>query len=143
MAGMVGLGRLFNVVMAASGVGINLSGGSAVTFVGTNDNTFTITVASTLSGSYATPGNIITYYWQNTDNGAGTGQWAKVTQAASNAVAQASDYATAITVFTSQLADPKMYVKCTASAPGDGSLIAIVHDLTVQRPPASLAALSA
>lgn len=143
MAGMEGLGRIFNVVMTASGVAIALNGASAVTFIGTNDNTFTITVASSFAGSYATPGNVITHYYDNSDNGVGTGQWTKVTQSASNAVVQASDHATAITVFGTMLPDPKSYIKCTASSPGDGALVAIVHDLTVGRAPANLAALSA
>lgn len=143
MAGMEGIGRVFNVVLAASGVAISMKHCSAITFVGTNDNTFTVTVASTFGGSYATPGNIIARYYQNTDNGVGTGQWSKQTQSLSNAVVQASDNATLFTVFGSQLPDPKCYIKCTASSPGDGLLIAICHDLTYQATPGNLPALSA
>lgn len=145
MAGMEGLGRVFNVISVASGVGINLSGASAVSFIGTNDNTYTVTIAKTFAGSYTQPTgfNPIARWYQDTSNGAGTAAWTKQTQAASNALVIASDYQVVFTVLASQMPDLYQYVKCTASSPGDGTLVAVLHDLTVQRGPANLAILSA
>ena len=147
MAGMVALGRVFNIVGTASGVGIALNGASAIGFYGTNDGTYTLTLATSFAGSYSQPSNWnpVTYAWTNSDNGAGTGQWAKVTQAASNAVVTASDIAVYFEVLTSQIPDTYNYIKCTKTATNDGNpaLLAIVHDLDVQRTPANLPALSA
>lgn len=140
MAGQEALGRLFNVVPIASGVALSLKEASAVTFVCTGADTFTVTVASTFGGSYATPGNIITRYYQSTATN-GTAAWTKQTQAASNAVVQAGAYTTVITVLGSDLPDPKCYIKCTASAAG--LVKAVLHDLTAQQAPANLTIPSA
>ena len=139
MAGMEGLGRTFNVAPIAAGAGLSLKGASAVSFVCTGNDTFTLTVASTFGGSYATPGNIITRYYTSTATN-GTAAWVKQTQAASNAVTIASGVAV-FTVFTSQLADPKAYVKVSVGA--SGLVAAFFHDLTVQRGPANLAIVGA
>jgi hypothetical protein len=144
---MVGLGRVFNIVGTASGVGIAIQAGAAITFYGTNDGTYTLTLATTFAGSYTQPSgwNPITYAWTNADNGAGTGAWAKVTQSASNAVVVATDIAVAFTLFGSAVPDTYKYVTCTKTSANDGnpSCLAIVHDLSVQRTPANLAILSA
>lgn len=139
MAGMEGLGRLFNVVPIAAGRGLALNKASAVTFVCTGNDTFTVTVASSFGGSYATPGNIITRTYTNTATN-GSAAWVKATQAASNAVVISSG-AVAFSVFGSQLPDPKNYVKVSAGA--SGLVMAIIHDLTVQRAPANLPIASA
>lgn len=147
MAGMVALGRMFNIVGTASGVGISLIDCSAITFYGTNDGTYTVTLATSFAGSYTQPTgfNPFTYAWTNSDNGAGTGKWVKTSQSASNAVVTASDIAVAFTLFVSQVPDTYKYVMCTKTATNDGnpSCMAIVHDLLVQRAPANLVALSA
>jgi hypothetical protein len=144
---MVGLGRIFNIVGTASGVGVALQAGSGITFYGTNDGTYTLTLATSFAGSYSQPSNWnpITYAWTNADNGVGTGAWAKVTQAASNAVVTATDIAVAFTLLYTAVPDTYTYVKCTKTSANDGnpSCLAIVHDLTVQRTPANLAILSA
>ena len=147
MAGMQGLGRVFNLLGTASGVGINMAEASSITFYGTNDGTYTLTCSKTFAGSYTTPAGwapIATAY-TNADNGVGTGGWTKVTQAASTAVTTATDIAVAFTVMTSGLPDGYQYVKCTKTTDNDGnpSVMAIVHDLTVQRTPANLITLSA
>lgn len=136
MAGMEGLGRLINVVPIAAGAGLSMKAASAVTFVCTGADTFTVTVASTFGGAYATPGAIITRYYQSTATN-GTAAWTKQTQAASNAVVQAGAYTTVFSVFGSQLPDPKCYIKCSVGA--SGLVMAVFHDLTVQRGPANLA----
>ncbi len=146
MAGMEALGRLLNPVLVASGVAINLSDCSAVTFFGTNDNTYTLTLSKTFGGSYSQPSgwNPITHYYTNADNGVGTGAWSdKVTQAASNVVTIGTDIEVAIALLVSMVPDGYQYVKCTASAPGDGVLVAVKHDLTVQRKPVNLMKISA
>lgn len=139
MAEMEGLGRLFNVVPIAAGVALSMKDCESITFVCTGNDTFTITVASTFGGSYATPGNTITRIYTNTNTG-NTAKWVKGSQAASNAVTIASG-SVAFWIGQSQLTDPKCYIKCTAS--GSGLVTAILHDLEVQRGPANLAAVSA
>jgi hypothetical protein len=131
---MQGLGRVFNVVPIAAGAGLSLAPASAVTYICTGNDTFTITVAATFAGSYATPGNIITVKYTNASTN-GTAAWAKATQAASNAVTISAN-TVAFTVFTSMLTDPSKYVKCSVG--GSGLVTAIFHDLTVQRTPANL-----
>ncbi len=146
MSGMEFLGRHGIPVLAASGVAINLSGCTGVAFYGINDNTYTLTISKTFAGPYSQPSgwNPITHYYTNADNGVGTGAWSdKVTQAASNVVTIGSDIAVAIELFGSMVPDGYLYVKCTASAPGDGVLVAVLHDLTVQRKPVNLAKISA
>lgn len=140
MAGMEGLGKAFNVIPIAAGVAVNMKNCSSVTFVCTGADTFTLTAASTFGGSYATPGNIIDHYYQAAATN-GTAVFTKQTQSASNAVVQGSAYTTVITVTGAKLPDPKCFVKLTASAAG--LVTAILHDLTVQRAPANLAAPSA
>lgn len=142
MAGMLALGRAYNIVGTASGVGINMAECSAVGFYGTNDGTYTLTLATTFAGSYTQPSgwNPITTAYTNADNGAGTGAWVKVTQAASNAVVTATDIAVYFELYTSALPDTYQYVKVTKTSANDGnpSCLAILHDLTVQRTPANL-----
>ena len=136
---MEALGRLLNVAPIAAGVAISLKDVSAVTFVCTGNDTFTLTVADTFAGSYATPGNIITRKFTNTATN-GTAVWVEATQAASNAVTIASG-TVVFHVPCPALPDTKTYIKCTASA--SGLVTAVVHDLIVQRKPGNLPKLSA
>jgi spore maturation protein SpmB len=136
---MEGLGRSFNTIPIAAGAGFSLKQATGVTFVCTGNDTFTLTVASTFAGSYATPGNIITRIYTNTATN-GTAAWVKATQAASNAVTIASG-TVAFEVYGIQLADPKAYVKVSVGS--SGLVTAILHDLTYQRGPANLAILGA
>lgn len=141
MAGMEGLGRVFDVVPIASGAYLSMKNASGVTFVCTGADTFTVKEATSAGGAGAQNlGNVITHYYQNTST-AGAAGWTKQTQAASNAVVQASNYTTVIEVFCSELDDGFDYISCHASA--SGLVTAIPHDLTVQRSPANLATLSA
>lgn len=141
MAGMEGLGRVLDVIPIAAGAGFKMRGASAVTFVCTGNDTFTLTAASSFAGTYSSPGNVITHYYQRADTN-GTHAWTKQTQTASNAVTQATaGYTTVITVLTSMIADPSDYLK--VSAAGSGLVTAILHDLTVQRKPANLEILGA
>jgi hypothetical protein len=137
---IAGLGRAFDVVPIAAGVGLNFRFASGITFICTGADTFTLTVASTFGGSYTSPGSIFTYYYQAAATN-GTAAWTKQTQSASNAVVQGSADTTAIELLETQLADPSCYVKMTASA--SGLVMAVFHDLDVQRKPANLVKLSA
>ena len=79
----------------------------------------------------------------NADNGVGTGQWLKTTQTAASTFVTSTDIAGAFTLFGSQMPDGYIYVKCTLSTNDGVGVIAILHDLTVQRKPANLTILSA
>lgn len=136
---MEALGRLFNVTPIAAGVAIALKDVSGITFVCTGNDTFTLTVADTFGGSYATPGNILTRKFTNTATN-GTAVWVEATQAASNAVVISSG-TVVIHVPASSLPDTKTYIKCTASA--SGLVTAVTHDLVVARKPANLPKMSA
>lgn len=135
---MEGLGRVFNVVPIAAGVEIDLTEASAVAFVCTGNDTFTVTAANTFGGSYTSPGSIITNKYTNTST-AGAARWVRATQAASNAVTQSSG-TTVFHVNGSSLADGQTHVKCSAG--GSGLVTAIVYDLTSKRGPANLPAVA-
>lgn len=135
---MEGLGRLFNVVPIAAGVEINMREVDAVTFVCTGNDTFTITAANAIGGSYTSPGSIITNKYTNTST-AGAAKWVRATQSAANAVTIASG-AVAFTVNGSSLADGQTTVKCSAG--GSGLVFAILHDLKSKRGPANLPAVA-
>lgn len=140
MSEMQGLGREFNVVPVAAGAGLSMKGYGGVTFICTGNDTFTLTVASTFGGSYATPGNIITTKYTNTST-SNTAAWVGPTsQSASNAVTISSG-SVAIYVGQSMLADPACYLKMSVGAAG--LVTAILHDLKVKRTPANLPAVSA
>lgn len=136
---MEALGRAFNVAPIASGVGIALQDVDGITYVCTGNDTFTLTVASTFAGSYATPGSIIAKVFTNTATN-GTGVWVEATQTAANTVVIASG-AVAFYVSSDSLPDLKKYIKCTATAAG--LVTAITHDLAVQRKPGNLPKMSA
>jgi len=134
-----GLGRVFNVVPIAAGVGIAMRDCEVITFVCTGNDTFTITTASSFAGSYATPGNIITRKYTNTATN-GTAVWVFASQVASNAVTIASGTVVFV-VRGTQLADPLNYVKVSVGAAG--LVTALMHDLRAMRTPANLPKASA
>ncbi len=134
-----GLGRVFNTVPIAAGVALSMRDCSAISFVCTGNDTFTITTSATFAGSYATPGNIITRKYTNTATD-GTAVWAKATQSASNAVTISSG-TVVFDVLGTMLPDGIVYVKVTASSAG--LVHAVLHDLEYQRTPANLPKVSA
>ena len=149
MAGMEGLGRLFNVVpIVTAGPAINLSGASAVTFVITGSTAVpTLTVSTSFGGSYISTGfaPITRVYWSTSTTG--TVAWAKATITAANTFTLGTTTglttatAAIFTVFGSQMLAGYNYIKCTVTGSGIGA--AILTDLTVGRAPANLAILSA
>jgi hypothetical protein len=154
MAGMEGLGRVFNVVpIITSGPAISLNGCSAVSFVITGSTAVpTLTFATSFGGTYRasnffTPAlvPITRVYWSTATDGTVAWSKATITAAATYTHGTTTGLTTAtasvFTVFGSELPDPYTYIKCTVTGSGVGA--AILHDLTVARAPASLAALSA
>lgn len=144
MSGQEGLGRVFISVPIASGVALNLSQASAIAFVCSGTDTFSLTIATTFAGTYRagsffTPAwTPITRLYTNT-SAAGTGVFTKVTQAAADNTGSRAN--PVFQLFGSQVPDTYMYVKCTAS--GAGLVTAILHDLVVARQPSNLAKVSA
>jgi hypothetical protein len=137
---MEGLGRVFNVVAVADDVYVSLKGAAAVTFIGykSGGDTFTITEGTTASGgTTAALSKITTVY---TSTGVGTGAWTKVTQAAASSYVASAD-CVAFTISANSLSDGKMYLKCASTS--TGTVVAILHDLEVQRTPANLAIVTA
>lgn len=142
MAGMEGLGRVFNVVPAAAGLYINMRDCSAITFICTgagSGSTFNFAEAKTSGGgSVQDLGAVISQYYTTTDVD-GSVAWTKVTQAAADETGSvASGSVAAVCIECSKLDDGFDYVSCTDSASQGGTVIAILHDLTVQRTPANL-----
>jgi len=144
-----GLGRIFNIVPRANAVGIYVGDCAAISYVMTNDDTATLSIAKTFAGTYRA-GNFFTPAWApivrgytNADNGVGTGAWTRVTQAGAATFITATDIEGLFTLFTTQLPDGYPYVKCTLTTNDGVGLIAIKHDLAVQRTPANLQIMSA
>lgn len=138
---MEALGRLFNVVAVADDVYINLKDAGGVTFIGVlaAGDTWTLTEATTAAGGSAAVLPVITRSYVQT-TGAGEDTWTLLTQAASEAeVTTSSQDVVAIHVDASQLSDGFSYVKLASTS--TGTVMAIVHDLLVQRDPANLPAL--
>jgi len=133
---MEGLGRVFNVVPAASGVHIPLKNARAVSFVTFEDDGSTIiTIKESVDG--ASEQNLAVIDLIHKAPGVG-GTWTKVTQAAAATYDLADDTtndATVITVNAESLSDGFNCVEATVDG---GICIAVIHDLTPQRTPANL-----
>lgn len=152
MAGMQGLGRVFDVVADAANHPISLKNCSAVTFIVKTSGAATITVQgqTAFSGGTATNwtpangfGQPTTWYEnQHTD---GTGSWAKKTAVWSTATLTLSGtttYTSVVTFYVSELADTYDYINISSNA-NTTYIAAVLHDLTVQRTPANLTILGA
>ena len=137
---MLGLGRVFNVLNVADGVGVNLRDAGAVSFVCQLDagDTFTVTEAATLAGSYQNLA-VVKEFYQAVK--AGTGAWARTAQAAAATVVTTDTKVAVFTVNAEQLSDGYSFVKCTSIS--TGTVVAVLHDLKIQRTPANLRAVSA
>jgi len=135
--GMEALGRLFNVVAAASGIHIPMKQASGVTFVSFLDaGTQTVTLKQSIDGASETALTIVDKIYKAPGVG---GTWTKVTQAAAdnfNLTTDATNDSFCLYVGADQLSDGYNCVEATA---GSGILIAIIHDLVVQRDPTNLA----
>jgi hypothetical protein len=149
MAGMRALGRVYNLVAAASGVGISLRNCSGVGILALNTSasgTISVTAGTTLSGSYANWttangfGQPANYY---SGTAPSTTAWAKNTTSWSSQTlvgAAGNNNQWYIDFLVSELADTYDYIKVTATG---CTITAILYDLTVQRTPENLAITSA
>lgn len=141
---MEGLGRVFNVIPIAAGRGIKVTQGSAITFVTTASDTFTLTTATSFAGSYtagiATLVGVVNVYKSAATNGSAV--WVKDnTLISTNTIVSGGAITTCFTLNAASLPDLACYVKLSAG--GSGLVMAIVHDLFNPRTPANLAILSA
>jgi hypothetical protein len=134
---MEGLGRVFNVVAAASGIHIPLPRAGAVSFVSFLDaGTQNVTLKESVDGASEQNLAVITRLHKGPGVG---GQWTLVTQAAAatfDLTTDATNDSFVVTVRAEQLSAGFNCVEMTASA---GILVAVIHDLAVQRDPALLA----
>ena len=143
---MEGLGRLFNVIPKADNVHVPLKAGTAVTFVvyedgGDNQATVQEGIDGASAQDLATVGVVYT------GTGVG-GAWTKHTIDTPLALIQKEDLGSlgdvpasdclVFSVAAAELSDGFNTVACNVDA---GECVAILHDLTVQRAPANLAAL--
>lgn len=150
MAGMNGMGRVMDVVHDASGNMFHLKNASAVSFIVKSSGAASLAVvaAKTFGGSTTTwtPANGFgqTGFWfQNTTTN-GTAGWTKQTSVwTTNSIALAgtTGYTSVIDIYTSQFADLFDYIQVTGT--NTTTVIAVLHDLTVQRTPANLSILGA
>lgn len=150
MAGMQGLGRVFNVVHDASGNMINMSGASSVSFIVKSSGAASLAVvAAKVFGGSTTNwttangfGQTAFFYQEAAVNG--TAAWTKQTATwTTNSVALAgtTGYTSVITIYTSQFADTYDYIQVTGT--NTTTCVALLHDLTVQRDPVNLAIVGA
>lgn len=135
---MYGLGRVFNVIPAASGVHIPLKQGTAVSFVTYEDDGSTIlTLKESISGASEQALDVDVYPHKAPGIG---GTWTAMAE--QDDTIDLGDDTTndcmVVTVRADQLSVNSGY-NCVEGTVDGGILVAIVHDLTVQRKPANLA----
>jgi hypothetical protein len=134
---MEGLGRVINVVPIAAGTLLSMKDCAGISFFCTGDDTFTLSSAATYNGSPSTLATITNYYTNTATNG--SAEWVAASQAAADNVAIASG-AASFYVDASDLPAAAEYVKVAAG--GSGLVMAVFHDLLVQRTPPNLRQLS-
>lgn len=138
---MEALGRLFNLIPTADAVEVNLRDAGAVTFlcVGANAETFTLAEALDGAGTGAQSLATITRYYANSA-AAGVTAWSLVQIAAGAVVTTTTALPVAVIhVSGTELSDGFDFVRVSSSS--TGTVVAIAHDLAVQRDPANLPAL--
>ena len=148
MAGMDGLGRVFDVITSASGQYFSLKNASAVSFICQSSGASSVALTGATAFSGGTTSTFTTAHgfgqttrWYQKADDAGITAWTKQTAVwttNSIALAQTTGYISVFSVLVSQLADTYDYLAATGTNTG---VIALLHDLTVQRTPANLAIL--
>lgn len=134
---MDALGRLLNVAPTANAVWISMKDCSAVTFLCTGADTYTLAQATSAAGASSVNLAVITRY-QTSTSPAGAAGWVEVTQAAAAAITIGAGIAT-FSVSSNSLGDGFTYLRVTRSAAG--LVTAITHDLRMQRRANNLRAL--
>lgn len=137
---MEALGRLFNVHPVADDVYINMKGAAAVTFVlyATTGEIVTLTEAKDAAGTGAQVLSTITDYYTSATVGA---VWLRATQAAASTVGAQTADVVCVCVAATELSDTYTHVKLAGAS--TGTIVAITHDLVVQRAPQNLPAIGA
>lgn len=135
---MEGLGRAFNLATSAttSAVRVNLENARGVTFVligATSGNATIQEHNAATSGTSANLAVITRYYTQ------ASGVWTKVTQAAAATITAVTGGLAAVYISAASLSDGYKWVSASHAS---GSFVYILHDLDVQRAPASLKAVT-
>lgn len=140
-----GLGRLFDVEGAisqkTSAHGVSLKDAAGVTFFcfvpGSNGDEFTVSNSGTHSGTYTAFNPITRYYSKATLDG--TSQWTDSGDLASNlGTLTIGSGSVAFYIGADDLPAGSMYVEVTPGT--SGIVVAILHDLEVQRSPKYLRA---
>lgn len=138
---MEAVGRLVNLVPSASGVEVNLKNAAGVTFLciqdGASPEVFTIDESQDAAGTGAQNLAVVDQWLENTAL-VGATTWTRETQTAAATVTVPVGGAAAIHISANSLSDGFDFIEATAGA--TGSVIAIVHDLVVQRAAENLAA---
>ena len=139
---MEGLGRVFDIVGPdADGIEIDMRDAEAVTFICGGDDTFTLQESTSNAGANAQDLDVIDH-WYTKDADGGTA-WVRATQSPADAAIDVG--AVGISVFTvhsSQLSDGFTFLQVNVTST-TGIVIAILHDLKVQRKPENLRILAA
>lgn len=136
MSFMRGLGRVFNVVPAASGVHIPLKQGTAVSFVTFEDDGTTIaTIKESIQGASEQALDCDVYPHKAPGVG---GTWTAMAEQ-DDTLALGGDTTNDCMVFTVGADQLSAGFDCVEVTVDGGILIAIIHDLTVRRAPANLA----
>lgn len=136
---MEALGRAFNVLPVADDAFVSLRDCDGVTFIGVlaAGDTWTLTEQKADGTGDQALACITRYYTAETVGAV----WTEQTQAAaSTVVTTASQDAVAIHVGASQLSADYTMVKLASTS--TGTVVAITHDLKVQRDPANLPAMA-
>jgi hypothetical protein len=134
---MIGLGRLFNVIPAASGVTVPLTRATAVTFITYEDDGSTIATITEVDSTAVLSEQALDVDFEPFKAPGVGGTWTAMTEQ-DDTVDLGDDTindAMHLVVDASQLSDGYDGVQCTVDG---GICIAIIHDLTVQRDPANL-----
>lgn len=133
----LGLGRVFNVIPAASGVQIPLTNAGAVSFVTFEDDGSTIiTIEESIDGASSQNLAVVDLAYKGPGIG---GTWTKITQTAAATLDLADDTtndASVITIRGRELTDGYNTVEATVDG---GICVAIIHDLYHQVAPEDLA----
>lgn len=133
MGAMKGLGAVFNVVPAASGVHIPLTDAEAISFVTYEDDGSTIiTLKESVDGANEQNLAVITQVAKGPGVG---GTWTEVTQAAAATYDLADDTTNDATVTTVLATQLSAGFNCVEATVDGGICVAILHNLNDQRTP--------
>lgn len=132
-----GLGRIFNLIPAASGIHIPMNNADSITFISYEaDGSTIMTLNESIAGASEQALVVIDKFWKAPGVG---GTWTEVTQTAASTADLADDAtndAMVICVHSTELSDGFDSLEVTVDG---GILIAVIHDLSIKRAPDKLA----